>query len=147
MRGIAPPESRIDLPSRRVFEYNKIGRKTVAILSICWLGGAPPLANGVYVGWGVPRFSLFFYKTGPRASETWNCRQVDLRNVKLSSSGRPKRETVVKWTSEVWNSRHFCGLGRPKCETVVKKLVGQGRQLNLITVNLIKSDWILSNFN
>ena len=95
MRGIAPPKSRIDLPSRRVFEYNKIGRKTVAILIICWLGGAPPLANGVYVGWGVPRFSLLFYKTGPR----------DLRNVKLSSSGPPKRETVVKWTSETWNSR------------------------------------------
>ena len=90
MRGIAPPESRIDLPSRRVFEYNKIGRKTVAILSICWLGGAPPLANGVYVGWGVPRFSLFFLQNWPPG----------VRNVKLSSSGPPKRETVVKWTSE-----------------------------------------------
>ena len=27
--------------------------------------------------------------------------------------------------------------GRPKCETVVKKLVGQGRQLNLIKFNQI----------
>ena len=79
MRGTAPPESRIDLPSRRVFEYNKICRKTVAIWSICWLGGAPPLANGVYVGWGYLAFRCFFAKLAP---------------------GRPKRETVVKWTSE-----------------------------------------------
>ena len=61
MRGIAPPKSRIDLPSRRVFEYNKIGRKKVAFLSITKFGGAPPLANGVYDFWGVPCFSLFFF--------------------------------------------------------------------------------------
>ena len=95
MRGAAPPESRIDLPSRRVFEYNKIGRKRVAFLSITKFGGAPPLANAVYDFWGVPCFSLFF-------AQNW---APGIRNVKLSSSGPPKRETVVKWTSETWNSR------------------------------------------
>ena len=83
MRGTAPQKSRIDLPSRRVFEYNKIGRKKsqksrlTEYNKILWCPSpGQPRPTEYMISGGYLAFRCFFYKTGPRASRSWSCYSV-----------------------------------------------------------------------